>query len=87
MQLKAKQAFLQHPESLEYSMSISELICLKKLNFLFDLQWSSLSYNITKHVITQLSLAYKDALLPDKYLHYTTLNLMGHPQDNNLSPN
>ena len=31
MQLKAKQAFLQHPESLECTMSISELICLKKL--------------------------------------------------------
>ena len=24
-----------------------------------------------KHVITQLKLAYKDALLPDKYLQYT----------------
>ena len=31
MQLKAKQAFLQHPESLECSMSTSEFICLKKV--------------------------------------------------------
>lgn len=74
MQLKAKQAFLQHPESLECSMSISELICLKKLNFLFELPWSTLSYNKKKHVITQLKLAYKDALLPDKYLQYTNKN-------------
>ena len=68
MQLKAKQAFLQHPESLECNMSISELICWKNVAFSFSVTMVKFAIHRTiRHVITQLQLVNKDPSILSKY--------------------